>query len=342
MSSNVRGALFALVAFGLYSTHDVIVKLMGASYSPIQLIFFSVLFSFPIALLILMRDTEPGTLLPVHPWWITFRTLAAVLTGISAFYAFTVLPLAQVYAIIFATPLMITILSIPILKERVRLRRWLAVLVGLAGVVVVIQPGTTVLTLGHFAALAAALGSAFASVVLRKIGPDERPVVIMLYPMMANFVLMGSALYFVYEPPGAGDMGLFAAMAVLGSAGGLVIIAAYKAGEAVVVAPMQYSQIVWAAVFGFLFFDEGLDRNTLIGTAIIIASGLYILLRESRTDASENKPVLRTKLRPDTGTTLRRPGLMGVSGKSGLGPKRGEKSLQRRGGFATPRATVGV
>jgi len=180
MTQNAKGALLALLAFAVYASHDVIVKLMGASYSPFQLIFFSVLFSFPLALLILMRDTTPGTLLPVHPWWVGFRTLAALFTGISAFYAFTHLPLAQVYAILFAAPLIITILAIPVLGETVRLRRWVAVLVGLAGVIVVLRPGTAELGLGHLAALVAAFGSAFASVVLRKIGAEERPVVIML------------------------------------------------------------------------------------------------------------------------------------------------------------------
>lgn len=305
MTPNAKGALLALLAFAVYASHDVIVKLMGASYSPFQLIFFSVLFSFPLALLILMRDKTPGTLLPVHPWWVTFRTLAALLTGISAFYAFTLLPLAQVYAILFASPLLITIMAIPVLGEKVRLRRWLAVLVGLAGVIVVLRPGGTELGLGHAAALLAAFGSAFASVVLRKIGAEERPVVIMLYPMVGNFILMACALPFVYEPVPVEHLGLFGLIALLGTVGGLIIIAAYKAGEAVIVAPMQYSQILWATFFGALFFDEIPDGPTVIGAAIIIASGLYIVLRESRSGRSDNTPVLRTKPRPDTGTALR-------------------------------------
>jgi len=90
-------------------------------------------------------------LIPRHPWWLALRTAAAVATGISAFYAFSVLPLAQVYAIIFASPLMITILA--------------AVLVGLAGVMVVLQPGTTELTLGHAAALTVAVSGAIAAIV---------------------------------------------------------------------------------------------------------------------------------------------------------------------------------
>ena len=172
MTPNARGALIALAAFGIYATHDVAIKVLGGSYSPIQIVFFSVLLSFPLATIMLMRDASPGTLIPRHPWWLALRTGAAVATGTSAFYAFSVLPLAQVYAIIFASPLIITVLAIPVLGEVVRFRRWLAVLVGLAGVLVVLRPGTTDLTLGHAAALVAAFGGAIAAIVVRKIGAE--------------------------------------------------------------------------------------------------------------------------------------------------------------------------
>lgn len=305
MSANVRGALLALLAFGIFATHDVFVKTLGAIYSPIQIVFFSVLFSFPLATVMLMRDAKPGTLLPVHPWWMALRTLASVSTAISAFYAFTVLPLAQTYAILFAAPLLITILAIPVLGEVVRLRRWLAVIVGLTGVMVVLRPGSTDLTLGHAAALTAAVGGSIASIIVRRIGADERPVVMMLYPMVANFVLMGGALAFVYEPMPLEHLALLALVAAFAWTAGRCIIAAYQAGEAAIIAPMQYSQIVWAAVYGALFFDETIDQGTIIGASIIIASGLYIVLRESRSDGSSQTPVLRTRSRHETGTYLR-------------------------------------
>lgn len=314
MSANAKGALFALLAFGIFATHDVFVKVLGAHYSPIQIVFFSVLFSFPLATVMLMRDAKPGTLLPVHPWWMALRTLAAVLTGVSAFYAFTVLPLAQTYAILFAAPLLITILAIPILGEKVHLRRWLAVLVGLSGVMVVLRPGTTDLNLGHAAALLAAVGGSFASIVVRRIGADERPVVLMLYPMVANFVLMGAALAFVYKPMPIEHLGLLALVAVFAWTAGRFVIAAYQAGEAAIIAPMQYSQILWATVYGALFFDETLDRATLIGASIIIASGMYIVLRESR-GKSATTPVLRTRSRHETGTYMRAGPFMRMIGK---------------------------
>jgi drug/metabolite transporter (DMT)-like permease len=295
--------LLSLVAFGVYATHDAVVKLMGANYSPFQLIFFSVLFSFPLAMGMMIRDPNPGTLLPAHPWWVTIRTVAGVITGFTAFYAFTVLPLAQVYAIVFATPLLITILAIPILGEKVRIRRWIAVIVGLAGVLIVIQPGQAALSWGHLAALTAAIGGSVASIIVRKIGQDERPVVLLLYPMIANFIVAGLILPFVYKPMPIEHLGISAAMSVLGWAGGVIIIQAYKMAEAAIVAPMQYSQIIWATAYGLLFFNETLDRPTMIGAAVIIGSGLYIVLRESRIGTSETRPVLSSKPRPDTGTS---------------------------------------
>ncbi|MEM9636468.1 MAG: DMT family transporter [Pseudomonadota bacterium] len=304
MNSNLKAALMALTAFGLFASHDVIIKILGGGYSPVQIVFFSVLFSFPLAMLYLLRDATPGTLIPVHPWWMMARTVAAVITGFCAFYAFSVLPLAQVYAILFASPLLITVLAIPILGEQVKLRRWLAVAVGLTGVLVVLQPRQAELELGHLAALISAICGSFASIIVRKIGREERSVVIMLYPMMANFIVMAALLPFVYVPLPLADLGKLGIIAVLAWTAGRFLIAAYNRGEAVIVAPMQYSQILWASMYGLLFFDEQPDTNTIIGSAIIIASGLFIVLRESKSEDSE-QPVLRTRSRPETGTTPR-------------------------------------
>jgi drug/metabolite transporter (DMT)-like permease len=305
MSQNAKGALLSLLAFGIYATHDAVVKLLGGDFSPFQLIFFSTLFSFPLATFMMVRDPEPGTLRPVHPGWIALRSAATVLTGLSAFYAFSVLPLAQVYALAFAQPLLITLLAIPVLGERVRLRRGLAVLVGLLGVIVVLRPGTTELTLGHLAALGAAIFGSISSIIVRKVGQDERPVVLLLYPMIANLAVAAIALPAIYRPMNLDAVGLLAFQSLLGWIGGVVIIAAYKAGQAVVVAPMQYVQILFAALYGYLFFNESIDGYTAAGAGIIIASGLYIVLREDSPGTSANQPVLNTRLRPETGTTPR-------------------------------------
>ena len=310
--SRFAGPGLALLAFALFSTHDVIVKSLGGSYSPFQIVFFSVLLGLPIAMLILMRDRTDGNLLPRYRGWTALRTGAAVTTGVSVFYAFSVLPLAQTYAILFATPLLITLLSVPILGERVGWRRGAAVLVGLAGVLVVLRPGQgTELGLGHLAALVAAMGGATASIIVRKIGAEERNVVLLLYPMMANLVVMGAALPFVYRPMPLADLGALAAMAALALVASLCVIAAYKRAPAFQIAPMQYSQIIWAILFGAVFFAEAVDLFTILGATIIIGSGIFILMREDTANVSENRPNLQTRTRTDTGTYLRASGLQG-------------------------------
>ncbi len=305
MTGNARGAVVALLGFALFAAHDALIKSLGGSYAPFQIVFFSVLISFPMASVMLLRDPMEGSLRPVHPRWMALRTAIVVVTAASAFYAFSVLPLATVYAILFATPLLITVLSIPLLGEVVRLRRWVAVFVGLSGVLIVLRPGAEALGLGHAAALVAALGSALASVIVRKIGRAERPVVILLYPMVANVCVMGALLPLHYEPMPLLDLAKMTAVAGLGFIAMLCMLAAYRSGEAVVVAPMQYSQILWAIVYGALFFNEHPDLLTLVGASVVILSGVYIVLRESRADVSATQPVSRTRSRIDTGTYMR-------------------------------------
>ena len=303
-SSPLAGILMALAAFAFFAVHDVAVKALGGRYAVFQVMFFTVIFMFPLVVMMLLRDEASGTLKPEHPWWMALRTVATTVTGFCVFYAFSVLPLAQTYAIIFAMPLIITVLSIPILGEKVGLHRWGAVVVGLIGVVVVLRPGSVELGLGHAAALVGAFGSALASVIVRKIGREERVAVLMLYPMVANVVVMGCLLPFVYRPMPLGDLGLWGLLAVMAFLGTNLTIQAYRRADAVLVAPMQYSQILWAAVFGWVFFGESVDLWTGVGAGVIIASGLYIVVREGR-GKSSTTPVLRTRSRAETGTAPR-------------------------------------
>jgi len=305
MSPNAKGAIYALLGFALFSAHDVIVKYLGGNYSTFQILFFSVLFSFPMVLTMHLRERSSQDLIPKHPWWSTLRVLATVITGISAFYAFSVLTMAQVYAFLFCMPLVITVLSIPILGEKVGIHRGGAVIVGLIGVMIVLRPGSTEFTLGHIAALTAAMFGGLGSLIVRKIGKDERNIVLLLYPMFASLLLMGALMPPSYVPLKLLDLGALALMAILASTAQLCIILAYKSGEAAVVAPMHYSQMIWAIIYGFFIFQEWPDAMTLIGSLVIIASGSYVVFRESRKKVSQNTPVLRNRSRADTGTVPR-------------------------------------
>lgn len=300
-SSNLSGAVYSLLAFGIYATHDVVIKFLGSDYSSFQIIFFSGLLGFPLVSLMLMSDRSDGNLIPRHPWWSLIRSVTAVTTGAAGFYAFSVLPLAQTYAILFAMPLLITLLAIPMLGEKVGMRRGIAVFVGLIGVMVVLRPGSADLSFGHLAALGAAVTGALNSLIVRKIGSEERAAVLMLYPMLASVFATGAMMPFVYKPMPVEHLGLMGVIAGLGFIAALLIIRAYRMAPAVIVAPMQYSQIIWAAIYGWIFFGESVDRWTIIGTSIITCSGIYIVLREGTAKVSANSPVLSNKSRAETG-----------------------------------------
>lgn len=303
MSPTLRGALLSLAAFAAYATHDVVVKFLGGYYSSFQTMFFAGLMGFPLVTILLLSDRRDGTLIPRHPWWTAIRTVSAVATGAMGFYAFSVLPMATCYAIFFAMPLLITLMAIPMLGEKVGLRRGIAVMVGLVGVIIVLRPGSGQgFSLGHLAALGAATTGSLSSIIVRKIGRDERSVVLMLYPMVLTVVATGALMPFVYQPMPVSHLALTAVMAFLGTLGALGSIAAYRVAPAVIVAPMQYSQIIWAAIYGWLFFNESVDFYTAVGSAVIIASGIYIVLREGTPSVSQNRPVLENRSRWEIGT----------------------------------------
>lgn len=289
----LRGLGFAFAAFALFATHDSVIKVLGANFAVFQIIFFAMLFAFVPMAVMMLADRQVDNFRPHHPWLILIRATTSVVAMSSAFYAFTVLTLAEVYALLFATPLLITAMSAWLLGETVRGQRWAAVIVGLIGVLIVLRPGVTAITFGHVCALIAAFCSALGSVIMRKIGGEERTAVMILYPMLSSILAMGLILPFVYVPMQITDLGLAASVGVMSVFAQMMIIAAYRAAPAAVIAPTQYSQILWATAFGALFFDELPDFWVGVGASVIIASGVFIVWRESRPSVSDRSPILR-------------------------------------------------
>ncbi|MEO1107196.1 MAG: DMT family transporter [Pseudomonadota bacterium] len=307
-NTTLRGLGFAFLGFAVFASHDALIKVLGGTYSVMQIIFFATLFSFVPMAVTILTDRTTGNFLPHHPWLVLLRSALMVTSMICAFYAFSVLPLAEVYSLLFSFPLIVTVLSIPILGEVVRAQRWAAVGVGLIGVLIVLRPGSTDITLGHLAALTAAFCSAFGSVLVRKIGNEERSAVLILYPMLLAIVVMSLMQPAVYQPPSLLHLAMMALVGVFSVIAQHLIILAYRAAPAGVVAPSQYSQIIWATLFGMIFFGERPDGWVAVGASIIIASGVFVVWRESRSNTtSVNTPVLRVRSpRADTGAT--RPG----------------------------------
>jgi len=291
-SNPIKGVGLALIGFSVFSLHDALTKSIDG-LPVFQVVFFVVLFSFVPFTFMLAVDRAERSLRPRLPGLVALRCLFNVAGLLCVFGAFETLPLAEVYSLIFSAPILITLLAIPILGERVRLFRWFAIALGLVGVLVVLRPGGSSLTVGHALALGGAVCIASGAIVTRRIGAREHTVTLLLYPMLANILVCGTAMLFVYVPMSGEALIKCALIGLLSVLGQSLVIGAYRASEAQFVAPMQYSQMLWALVYGATVFDESVDSTVLLGATIIVLSGLLFIWRELT--ASLTMPVLRTR-----------------------------------------------
>jgi drug/metabolite transporter (DMT)-like permease len=275
------GIGFGALAFGLFSLMDALVKWLSASYPVPQILVCNALFALvPVGAMVVRRGGLPQLRtgrLGLH----VLRGLLGTTGGFLAFYAFSRLPLADAYAIIFATPLLITALSVPILGEAVGWRRWSAVLVGFIGVLVMLRPGIAPVGAGSLAGLGAACASACAILLVRKLSITETTTSIAFYSNVTAVVVTGIAFSPTFVVPTLLDLMLMAASGLIGGTALLVLIAAYRRSPAALVAPFQYSQMIWAILLGALVWGDLPEPAMLLGASIVAGSGLFILYRET-------------------------------------------------------------
>lgn len=203
-------------------------------------------------------------------------------TGSSILFNFGVvsLPLADATVIGFASPLFITALSIPLLGEKVGIRRWSAVVVGLVGILVVARPGAATFDPAAIFPLLSSMSWSVGMIFTRKLSASDPAPAIMAYSAVTGFVVLSALLPFVWVAPSLTDIALGLCVGIASTASHWVLIAAYRRADASLLAPFSYVQIVWASVLGFLFFSALPGPATLTGGAIIAASGLYTAHRE--------------------------------------------------------------
>jgi S-adenosylmethionine uptake transporter len=280
MSPALKGALYGLTGFGLFSFCDATIKFLGGSYGPVQIVAFMCLFTLP--LIGLQWLARPVSMRPVHPVLMAIRTAAIIGNGLLVTYAFTTLPLAQAYAIFFTLPLILTLMAWPLLGDRVDLVGGVAVIIGLAGVLIALNPGRVEFAIGHLAAAGGVVLAAVHYLIIRKTGGVEAAVPMLFYPVFGQTVVAFLLLPGSYVPMPLADVATFVLLAAGGFAGTLMMIAAYRVAAPVIVAPTQYTQIGWAALFGAVFFDEPMTLDTVLGMGIIAVSGMIVVIRQNR------------------------------------------------------------
>ena len=274
------GIAWALLAFALFSTVDTLIKLASASLPVAQVAFFTTAAAAVPIGVVFWCEGGFRRFWPAVPGLVLLRAVFATSASLCAWNAFARLPLADAYALIFTVPLWVTVLSVPVLGERVRWKRATAVVVGFAGILVMLKPGEASLQPGHLFAAGAALSAASAMLTTRVIGRRARGGVQLA--ALSLLMLTVTAPSVVAAPPALDA----ATSALLVAAGGLLGLAqfaiwtALQHGPAAVVSPFQYSQLLWATLYGALVFGDWPTASTLAGAAIVIASGLYIMHRE--------------------------------------------------------------
>lgn len=209
------------------------------------------------------------------------RGLLIVLATLAIFMAFAVMPLADVYTITFIAPLLITLLSIPLLGEKVGWRRWTAVVVGFAGVLIVIRPGTGAMQGAALWPLLTALGFASYQLLTRRLSGDvrESPSAMAFWMAVVGALVTSAIVPFTWAPLAPGTVFWLLVMGALGAAGHLILILALTRAAASALAPFNYTQLIFAVALGWLVFGDLPDAYTVLGGTVIIASGLFVLHR---------------------------------------------------------------
>ncbi|MCO5064912.1 MAG: DMT family transporter [Rhizobiaceae bacterium] len=199
------------------------------------------------------------------------------------FYALRTLQLAETMSISFFAPMLITALAGPFLGEWAGWRRWLAILFGFAGVLVITRPGFVSFNIGHVFALMTTLSYCFYVLMTRAMSTSETPESMIFYSALAPTLLMAPVLPgSASMPPDLFHWVLLLSLGIYGGLGHWMIIRAYRIATTTALAPYPYLQMIWMILLGYLVFDQLPDRWTIVGAAIIVASGLYIVHREHR------------------------------------------------------------
>jgi S-adenosylmethionine uptake transporter len=276
-----RGITIGFLAYFLFSCGDAAMKALGKTLPVYEIGFFSMLVSALVLFVLRPRDERwRDAWRPRHPKLVVMRGLAGAASGILAVFAFISLPFAEAYALIFLSPSIATILSIFLLGEQVRWRRWFAVGLGFLGVLTIVRPGFEELGFGHLCALGVSFFSASTVIILRKLGPTERRVSLLGAVVVAALLANGLLMLPGFRWPTVEELPLLALAGTCAGVAQLCLVVATRHAPANRVAPAQYSQMLWAILIGGLFFAEFPDAWAMAGILLIAASGIITFLRE--------------------------------------------------------------
>lgn len=293
-----RGALMMLGATALFTLMSAIIKGVSEGIHFIEVMFFRSAFALPVMLFLAARGRDWGLMrtrrFPAH----VLRAFTGTMAQGCSFYALTVLPLAEQTALTYTTPLFVTLLSIPVLGERVGIHRWSAVLLGFAGILVIalgagaFQGGALpdrAIAIGMGVAVAQGVWSAMTTLLVRSLSATESSATIVLWQSLLMTAFTLAALPFVWSPPSPGEWALLILVGLVGGIAQVMLTEAYASAQVSALGPYSYTSILWSVAIGWLVFGDAPGLSTLAGAALIVASGLHILQRELKRAAQRRR-----------------------------------------------------
>lgn len=279
--SVLRGVGLAFLAYFAYAISDASVKLLEGTINPFQSAFFGGVFGIA---------AIPFLLSPGERWHYAFKTrdrrlwllraFAALTGALGSITAFTHLSMAEAFCLLFLMPAFVTVMSVVFLKEDVGWRRWFAVILGFIGVLIVLRPGFRELNIGHAGAVLGGFSGAMTIVLMRAMGGRERKISLYGAGLVGLIVGSGALMLPYFQWPTPMQWLWLAGYGLLAAAGNALVMMASMRAPATLVAPPQYSQMIWAILFGYFVFGDRLDWPMAVGVLLIVVSGLFTFVRE--------------------------------------------------------------
>jgi drug/metabolite transporter (DMT)-like permease len=293
--NSLSGVALAAAAFALLTSVDTIFKLIAAKgYPAHEILLVNSCFALVPILAWMAMTGGLRRLYTLRPAQHLARGGVGVMSGFAAIYAYSHLPLTDFYAIMFAGPLIVTALSSFWLGEKIGLERWFAILVGFVGIVIVTglfdaheAAHSASAPLGRFAAFVSVFCYALSVVMVRHMRLGESNISFSFYGFLAAFII-GGTLFLLRGGPvlHSGDVGYLALSGTINGVSSIFLMTAYHRTPVALVAPFQYTQIIWGAVAGYVLWDQMPNQHLFAGAAIVAASGLYVIYREFRVKES--------------------------------------------------------
>jgi drug/metabolite transporter (DMT)-like permease len=289
------GIAYQFFAVLVFTCMTSLIKVLGAEYATAQIVFFRSLPALIPLLLYLPSQGGFAALRTRRPGLQALRAITGLGSMACGFYAIAAMTLADYVAISFTAPLFGTLLSIPFLGERVGPWRFGACLVGFSGIVIMVGPTGAGLDLYAGFAVASAFLYGVVMIAMRRLGGVDNAAATVFYFTFGSALASGAAMVFDWVTPTFGDLLLLCTVGILGGIGQICMTQAYRLAPPSIIAPFDYTAMIWALLIGWFFFDTLPTASSAVGAAVICASGLFILYREAIRGVRKT-PVKRTSI----------------------------------------------